>query len=138
MLTNPAEANPLEGATHYVGMAGIGEDAANLKVDDPGAGVFGYNRQTRIRDIQDGLSNTIAITEASNDFGPWAQGGRSTLRGLTEEPYINGPDGIGSPFPGGMNAGFSDGSVRFISENIDPDVFKALITIRGGERVGDF
>lgn len=137
-LTNPAETNGLEGATHYVGMAGIGKNAANLKVDDPGAGIFGYNRQTRLRDILDGTSNTIAITEASDDFGPWAQGGRSTIRGLTEEPYINGPDGIGSPFPGGMNAGFSDGSVRFISENIDPEVFKALITIRGGERVGDF
>jgi len=137
-LRNPAESNALEGATHYVGMAGIGEDAANLKVNDPGAGMFGYNRQTRFRDIKDGLSNTIAITESSDDFGPWAQGGRSTLRGLTEEPYINGPDGIGSPFPGGMNAGLGDGAVRFISENIDPEVFKALITINGGERIGAF
>ena len=137
-LRNPAESNAREGATHYVGMAGIGKDAANLKVTDPGAGVFGYNRQTRLRDIKDGTSNTIAITEASDDFGPWAQGGRSTIRGLTEEPYINGPDGIGSPFPGGMNAGLSDGSVRFISENIDPEVFKALITISGGERIGAF
>lgn len=138
MLTNPAEPNRREGVTHYVGMAGIGKDAANLKVDDPGAGIFGYNRQTRMRDIKDGTSNTIAITEASDGFGPWAQGGRSTIRGLTEEPYINGPDGIGSPFPGGMNAGISDGSVRFISENIDPEVFKALITISGGERIGAF
>lgn len=138
VLTNPAEGNAREGATHYVGMAGIGKDAANLKVTDPGAGVFGYNRKTRFADITDGTSNTIAITEASDDFGPWAQGGRSTLRGLTEEPYINGPDGIGSPFPGGMNAGLTDGSVRFISENIDPEVFKALITIRGGERIGAF
>ena len=138
VLTNPAEGNAREGATHYVGMAGIGKDAANLKVNDPGAGVFGYNRKTRFADITDGTSNTIAITEASDDFGPWAQGGRSTLRGLTEEPYINGPDGIGSPFPGGMNAGLTDGSVRFISENIDPEVFKALITIRGGERIGAF
>ncbi|NQV27575.1 MAG: DUF1559 domain-containing protein [Rhodopirellula sp.] len=138
MFLNPAEANGREGTTHYVGMAGIGKDAANLKVNDPGAGVFGYNRQTRMRDITDGTSNTIAITEASDDFGPWAQGGRSTIRGLTEEPYINGPDGIGSPFPGGMNAALTDGSVRFISENIDPDVFKALITISGGERIGAF
>lgn len=138
MLRNPAEANALEGATHYVGMAGIGEDAANLKVDDPGAGVFGYNRQTRLRDIKDGTSNTIAIMEASNDFGPWAQGGRSTIRSLTEEPYINGPDGIGSPWVGGVQGALSDGSVRFISENIDPEVFKALMTISGGERIGAF
>ena len=138
MLTNPAEPNGREGTTHYVGMAGIGKDAADLKVNDPKAGIFGYNRQTRFRDITDGTSNTIAVTEASDHFGPWAQGGRSTIRGLTEEPYINGPDGIGSPFPGGMNAGLADGSVRFISENIDPEVFKALITISGGERIGAF
>jgi type II secretory pathway pseudopilin PulG len=135
---NPAEAKGREGTTHYIGMAGIGKDAANLKVDDPGAGVFGYNRQTRMRDIKDGTSNTIAITEASDDFGSWAKGGRSTIRGLTEEPYINGPDGIGGPYPGGINAGMTDGSVRFISENIDPEVFKALITISGGERIGAF
>jgi hypothetical protein len=137
-LMNPGEANALEGVTHYVGMAGIGEDAANLKVDDPGAGVFGYNRQTRIRDITDGTSNTIAIMEASVEFGPWAQGGRSTIRGLTEEPYFNGPDGIGGPWVGGAQGALADGSVRFISENIDPEVFKALMTIQGGERIGAF
>jgi hypothetical protein len=138
LLKNPAEPNDREGTTHYVGMAGIGKDAADLKVNDAKAGIFGHNRQTRMRDITDGTSNTIAITESSDHFGPWAQGGRSTIRGLTEEPYINGPDGIGSPFPGGMNAGLADGSVRFISEDIDPEVFKALITIRGGERIGAF
>lgn len=138
MFLNPAEPDGPAGRTHYVGMAGIGPDAANLPVNDPKAGVFGYNRTTRLRDITDGTSNTIAITEASADFGPWAKGGRSTIRGLTKEPYINGPDGIGSRFPGGMNAALSDGSVRFLSENIDPDVLKALITINGGERVGPF
>jgi hypothetical protein len=138
MFLNPQEPDQGDSQTHYVGMAGLGEDAANLKVNDPGAGVFGYNRQTRLRDITDGTSNTIAITEASNDFGPWAQGGRATIRGLTEEPYINGPDGIGGPYLGGINAGLSDGSVRFISENIDPEIFKALITISGGERIGGF
>lgn len=138
VLMNPADPDRGEGATHYIGMAGIGKDAAELKVNHPRAGMFGYDRQTRMRDIRDGTSNTIAITEASADIGPWAKGGRSTIRGLTEEPYINGPDGIGGPFPGGMNAGLADGSVRFISENIDPDVFKALITINGGERIPAF
>lgn len=135
---NPALPKGRPGTTHYIGMAGIGKDAANLDVDDPKAGVFGYNRVTRLRDIKDGTSNTIAITEASDDFGPWARGGRSTIRGLTEEPCINGPDGIGGPYPGGVNAALSDGAVRFISEKIDPNVFKALITISGGERIGAF
>ena len=33
--------------THYVGVAGVGEDAAQLPANDPRAGVFGYGRQTR-------------------------------------------------------------------------------------------
>jgi hypothetical protein len=32
--------------THYVGVAGLGEDAARLKADEPRAGVFGYRRVT--------------------------------------------------------------------------------------------
>src|SRR5690606_11793668 len=51
------------GVTHYVGMAGIGKDAPTLPVTDKKAGVFGYNRTTRFRDIRDGLSNTIGIAE---------------------------------------------------------------------------
>lgn len=135
---NPNEPPTGEGETHYVGMAGIGEDAPNLDVKSPRAGVFGYNRKTRMRDILDGTSNTIGVTESSDEYGPWAAGGRPTIRALTEEPYINGPDGIGSSFPGGLNVMMMDGSVRFVSENIDPEVFKALITIRGGERIGNF
>ena len=41
--------------------------------------------------------------------------------------------GAGSPHPGGFNALFADGSVRFIKNTIDPQVFKALITTHGGE-----
>ena len=137
-LINPQVADNTPGATHYVGIAGVGEDAATLPVTDKRAGVFGYNRKLRIRDITDGTSNTMGVAEASKDFGRWGAGGKSTIRSLTKKPYINGPDGIGSPFPGGMNAMFMDGSVRFISENIDPSVMEGLSTIRGGERVGNF
>ena len=39
---------------------------------------------------------------------------------------------------GGVNFVFCDGSVRFVSEKISPEVFEALTTIRGGEVIGDF
>jgi hypothetical protein len=123
--------------THYVGIAGVGKDAPFLKNDDKKAGIFGYNRVTRMADIRDGTSNTVAVSEASKDFGPWGAGGKATIRGLTEQPYINGPDGIGGPSPGGAHFLFADGAVRFISENIDPTVMEALSTKSGGEVIGN-
>ena len=123
--------------THYVGLAGLGKDGPELPVTSRKAGVFAYNRGTRLRDITDGTSNTLAVTDGT-DHGPWSAGGRATIRPLTKKPYINGPDGIGGPHQGGINAALCDGSVRFISENIDPSVMEALVTIRGGETIPDF
>jgi prepilin-type N-terminal cleavage/methylation domain-containing protein len=39
---------------------------------------------------------------------------------------------------GGAHAGLGDGSVRFVSSNIDQGTFQALGTISGGEVVGEF
>jgi len=121
--------------SHYVGIAGIGKDAPTLKLPHKRAGVFGYERRTRFRDITDGTSNTMMMSEASGKFGSWAAGGKPTLRSLTKKPYINGPDGIGGPYPGGCNVLMSDGSVRFVSEQVDPTLFEAMSTIAGGETV---
>ena len=121
--------------THYVGVAGVGEDAAQLPADDPRAGVFGYGRQTRQQDLVRGGANTIAVLGVQDQCGPWAQGGRATVRPLTQQPYVNGPDGFGSGQADGMVAGMADGSVRFLSKNIDPHVMEQLATVRGGEQV---
>lgn len=141
-LLNPGvAAAPKEGVlapTHYVGIAGVGEDAPTLPAGHKRAGMFGYNRATKIREVTDGLSNTVMVSEASKDFGSWAEGGKGTIRALTKKPYINGPDGIGGPFNGGCHFLLGDGSVRFVSENIDPSVLEALSTIAGGETIGDF
>ena len=121
--------------TDYAGVAGLGADGPNKAVDEKGAGIFAYNRGTRIRDILDGTSNTIAIGDISQERGPWLQGGKSTIRPFVASPYINGPDGWGGIHVGGAHFGLADGSVRFISENIDPNVLEALVTIQGGEVV---
>jgi prepilin-type processing-associated H-X9-DG protein len=39
---------------------------------------------------------------------------------------------------GGVNAGLVDGSVRFITNTVDPTVYTNLGTIAGGEVPGDF
>lgn len=130
----PAEYGP----AHYVGLAGVGKDAPLLPITSNRAGVFGYNRKTRIQDITDGTSNTVMISEGSKDFGAWGEGGNATIRSLTKKPYINGPDGIGGPFPGGCHMLMGDGSVRFVSQAIDANTMEALTTIHGGEVVGNF
>jgi hypothetical protein len=117
--------------THYVGVAGVGPDAGRLKADDPRAGVFGYGRNTRPEDIADGAANTIAVLGVTKNLGAWAAGGAPTVRALTEPPYIDGPDGFGSGQPDGMLAGMADGSVRFLSKNMDPQVLEQLATING-------
>lgn len=134
-VTHDADGRPV---THYVGVAGVGERGPFLPVNDPKAGMFGYNRVTRFQDVLDGLSNTLMVGEVRDNLGPWAAGGPGTIRPLTDKPYINGPNGFGSRTPGGAHFLLGDGSVRFVSENIDPGVMEALTTIRGGERVDPF
>jgi len=139
-LENPNAIDAAEdeyGHIHYVGISGYGDDSAKLPRNHKRAGVFGYDATASIREITDGTSNTLMFSEASKDYGPWMQGGKSTIRGFSKQPYINGPDGIGSTFRGGCNMALCDGSVRFISENIDNTVLEALSTTRGGEVVGN-
>jgi len=121
--------------THYVGAAGVGEDAAHLPAGAPRAGVFGYGRQTRQQDLVRGGANTIAILGVQDQCGPWAQGGRATVRAFTQQPYVNGPDGFGSGQAEGMVVGMADGSVRFISKDIDPHTLEQLVTVRDGDKV---
>jgi hypothetical protein len=67
---------------------------------------------------------------------PWVQAGGATIRGA-REPYFNEFSGFGSrglEEPGAM-AVFADGSVRTISKNISPQVFKALSTTHGAETI---
>ena len=124
--------------THYVGIGGLTVEGPTANLPSDIAGVFGYDRKTRIGDITDGTSNTVMVAESNGLSGPWGQGGPATVVPFTQQPYINGPDGVGGPFRGGCHFLMGDGSVRFVSENIDPSVVEKLATIQGGEVVEDF
>lgn len=132
----------------YVGMAGLGKDAALLASTHPKAGVFGYDRMTRLNEVTDGASTTIMVVETNFENGPWSAGGFPSIRGLD----TNGPDYLGSTGQFGSlhrtkestlfkvyvecsNCTFVDGSVRFLAKTIDSKTFEALATIAGGERV---
>jgi hypothetical protein len=119
--------------THYAGVAGIGPEAADLPRDDPRAGIFGYRESRRLTNVPDGASNTIATAGVAAGLGPWAAGGKATVRGFTQQPYINGPDGFGSGQPNGMYVGMADGSARFLAANIAPEVLEQLATAGDGK-----
>jgi type II secretory pathway pseudopilin PulG len=87
----------------------------------------------KLQDITDGTSKTIAIVEADAD-----QAVEWTKPDDWEYAAENPKAGLGKLRPGGWNAALCDGSVHFISENIDPEMLKALFTRAGGEANGDF
>lgn len=129
--------------THFVGIAGIGLDAAEYPADNAAMasklGVFGYSRSTKLEEIKDGPENTIALLQVPGDHNtPWLAGGGSTVRGISEEPDALAHFG-GAVDPKtnqkGAYAIMADGKVRFIPENIDLAIFRGLCTINGGEKI---
>ena len=119
-------------ATHFVGVAGVGEDAADLPAGDPRAGVFGNSRPTRLEDIHDGASNTLMVLGVTSELGSWAAGGTATVRPLTREPYVNGPDGFGTGLTDRMMVLKADGSVAEMSATTDPRIFRRMAAIADG------
>ena len=130
---SPADAASL---TNFVGISGVGPDAAERRLGYPGVGFFGCERQIKLEDIKDGLANTIAVVETNSNIGPWTAGGFATVRPLdpATAPYL----GAGRPFGSGhrdcTQAVFADGSVHRLTNAIQPELLEALATIAGGEK----
>lgn len=107
---------------------------------------------TTIADITDGTSNSFAVGEAlpgscDHNWWFWFNG----VTGVTGVPlnyyhppgkYTGGDWGrnynFASEHIGGAQFGLADGSVRFISENIDYQTYRGLGSISGGETIGEF
>lgn len=124
-------------------------------------GVLYKNSDTRIGHITDGTSNTLLIGEIASPKGglyghPDGGGdGANWVRGIafgTTDATVDGTsscknvvDGINvlpvlfndipfsSKHPGGAQFAMADGSVRFVSENIDLLVYKSTASRDGGE-----
>lgn len=154
---------PIGGAANGYFNTGSANWAATLNPSEV-SGVFARHAwAARMRDITDGVSNTLAIGEVraycSHDLtAGWAANDRGG--GLTTQPInwkscpedytrsggntCNSPDdpnvemGFKSPHVGGAHFVLCDGSVRFISENIDYGTYQALGDRRDGQVVGEF
>jgi len=111
--------------------------ATYLMLVGPGAFSDGSHGRKR-EEITDGSSNTIMIAERSQSGIHWMEPRDLNVPQMSYR--INDPAGYGirSAHPGLANAVFADGHTDSISENIDPEILKALITIDAGDRGSEF
>lgn len=146
-------------AATYVGSFGISD--VDLCAGQPapyrcaGEGVLFHNSFVRMSDFTDGTSNTFMVGEHKTDENhlpdPWHSTWLGVVPGAddafvrvvgTADHTPNHPSGHVDDFSsyhvGGAHFVMGDGSVRFISTNIDGGVFKGLATRSGGEVVGEF
>lgn len=159
--------NPAPGNTPGTSMyAGCHHDV-EAPIDVDNNGVLFLNSSIHHREIRDGASNTIFVGELADvptDLG-WASGTRATLRnaggGIANWANVRpgfpgagpippagpvvGPDamllqvgGFSSPHAGGAQFAIGDGSVRFISQNVNPATFKNLANRADGELPGEY
>ncbi|WP_298863164.1 DUF1559 domain-containing protein [uncultured Gimesia sp.] len=98
--------------------------------------VFYPGSKSRFDQIPDGISNTIMGGEVFSRVRAWGDPFNFRDPALGINKHV---DGFGAPWKsGGANMIFLDGSARFISNEIDPQILKALSTPNGGDSVGDF
>jgi Protein of unknown function (DUF1559) len=105
--------------------AALGHYAAN-------AWALGGDVPRSAKDIPDGLANMLLVGEAAGNYKAWGHptNWRDPTKGLNTSK-----DGFGSPRGDGVSFAFADGSVRFLKNDIHPDVLRALSTPNGGERI---
>ncbi len=132
--------------------------------DQPQNGIFLWGKARRIPSVSDGLSNTLAMGEfvhadrdSASPFAapvrnvrPWinASGGQynsysfkvvqypvnSTLDRYSDNtPFNHLP--LGSEHPDGSSFLVADGSVVFLSDSLNLDIYRSLASCNGGEYV---
>jgi hypothetical protein len=98
----------------------------------------GKNRAS-FPNIADGQSSTLLIVEAAGQKIPWTEPRDADTQKLKSGINLDGSargesDGIASGYhAGGCHVVLADGSARFVSRNIDPNVLNRLLTADGGE-----
>jgi Protein of unknown function (DUF1559) len=105
-----------------------------VAVTGPGT-MFPGARSTKLEDVTDGTSNTLAIVEVDNVNVPWTAPTDLDVRTMSFQ--VNDPKrpGISSKHPGGANVGVADGRTRWARDSMTPGNLRAALTIAGGEGI---
>ena len=122
------------GACDYGGIYGERITSPN----NPPKGTMLYDRAVSIRQILDGTSTTLIVSED----GGWKDGQWINGRNVFDQAYaINQAppfeNDIRSDHPGGANALLADGSARFLNEHMDLETLAAICTREGREIVDE-
>ncbi len=129
--------------SNYAGVFGteeIEDDPAN------GNGVLYLNSRVRFQDISDGLSSTIMLGERSSKLGHtvWVgvvEGADESMARIvgstdhTPNAAVGHFDDFSSHHPTGAHFALGDGAVMLLTDQVDPEVYKALATRRGRDQV---
>jgi prepilin-type N-terminal cleavage/methylation domain-containing protein/prepilin-type processing-associated H-X9-DG protein len=155
-VNGPRGTNPSTGTAYATGTA------LHEGVPAATSGLFQRDAKVTMTSIPDGTSNTLMVAEmawVSPTYGTryrsWVRGGEEYAGIVTGRPSFvvsgrnvtNPINGIftanlivpyndmpfGSMHTGGMNAGFGDGSVRFLRQSISMAEYRALASRDGGE-----
>ena len=93
-----------------------------------------YDEAIAIRDIPDGTSATLIVSEDSNwPDGQWINGRNIFDQAFPINKAPRFENDIRSRHPLGANALFCDGSATFLSQDMDLLVLAAICTRHGGE-----
>ncbi|MEN6493790.1 MAG: DUF1559 domain-containing protein [Thermoguttaceae bacterium] len=124
----------------YLGAGGHGDYASQ--------GILGRDTTKRMRDIIDGTSNTFLLGElswnGSDAFRSWVRGcagaAAASCKNVTNSINLIKFTGsnfndisFGSQHPGGCLFALADGSVMFVQESINMDVYRATASCDGAE-----
>ena len=93
--------------------------------------LFEDDMGTLYEDVTDERSSTLMVVEAAKPV-PWTKPEDLPFDNDLEKPLPK----LGGQFENGFHVAFADGGVLFLSNTIDPDLLRALITRNGGEHIG--
>ncbi len=122
------------GVTDYGGIYG----ERIVSTNTPPRGVMIHDQAIRFRDIIDGTTRTLMVSEdAGFPDGQWINAWNLFDQAFSINRAPSFENDIRSMHPAGANGLFADGSVSFMDENIDLELLAALCTRNGREFLPD-